>query len=122
MKKLLFMALLLAPTFAGAEHLDVMKISLDKNCPLAKYVAIKNDFNKQWGQAHGYIAEIASPSVGSEMTTLLWIGRAASSAAFGKAWDSWRDGLGKPKSLPARLNKRFRACSTIISRQSYDLF
>jgi len=60
MRRLLTIALLLAPICASAEHLDVIQGKLREKCTLETYIAIKNDFNDQWGKSHGYRAEIAS--------------------------------------------------------------
>lgn len=122
MKRFLFIIILLSPMAAFADHGDVIEVELKKNCSLQKYIAIKNDFNEQWGKANGYLAEIANPVVSNNVTSVFWFGRTANSQAFGKAWDTWRDELANPKSVAARLSKRLEACSTILSRQGYDLY
>ena len=46
----------------------------------------------------------------------------ASAQAFGKAWDVWRTAMANPNSAEAKLQARFNACSTQISRASYDTY
>ena len=122
MRRLLMMAVLLMPISASAEHLDVIKAKLKEGCTLATYVAIKNDFNEQWGKSHGYQAQIAVPVQSSNLTSVYWTGRSASAEAYGKAWDAWRTELSDPKTVAAKLNERFEKCSTNQSRRGYDLY
>jgi hypothetical protein len=119
---LLTVAVLLAPICASAEHLDVIQFKLNQGCTLETEVAIKNDFNAQWGKSHGYVAEIASPVVSNDLTSFYWIGRTANSEAFGKAWDAWRSELSDPKSVAAKLEERFQKCGTNESRRGYDIY
>jgi hypothetical protein len=121
MKRLLMIAVLLAPLPASAEHLDVIQAKLKEGCTLEQYVAIKNDFNEQWGKSHGYRAEIASAVQSQDLGSLFWLGRTASAEAFGKAWDTWRAELSDPKSVAGKLNARFEKCSTNEARRGYDL-
>jgi len=53
---------------------------------------------------------------------MFWVGRSANAAAFGKAWDTWRDALAKADSVPAKLNARLAACSTNVSRSGFDSY
>ncbi len=119
---LLTIAVLLVPICASADHLDVIQFKLKEGCTLETYVAIKNDFNAQWGKSHGYTAEIASPVASNDLASLYWIGRTANAEAFGKAWDIWRNELSDPKSVAAKLNERFQKCSMSESRRSYDIY
>jgi hypothetical protein len=113
---------LLAPIFASAEHLDVIQTKVKEGCTLETYVAIKNDFNTQWGKSHGYVAELASPVASNDLTSVYWIGRTANAEVFGKAWDTWRNELSDPKSVASKLNERFQKCTTEESRRSYDTY
>ena len=122
MKRLLMIAILLAPVSASAAYLDVIQVKLKEGCTLDKYVAIKNDFNEQWGKSHGYQAEIASPIQSTDLVSVFWSGRTASAESFGMAWDIWRTELSDPKSVAAKLNERFEKCSTNQSRNGYDIY
>lgn len=122
MKKLLIAALVLAPFSANADFLDVIQVKLKDGCTAKEYISIANDFNDQWAKDYGYRSEVAVPVQNDELVSIFWLGRSANAEAFGKAWDAWRDGLADPKSLPAKLNKRFEACSTNESRSGFDLF
>lgn len=85
------------------------------------YVAIKNDFNEQWGRSHGYQAEIASAVQSNDLTAIYWLGHTASAEAFGRAWDTWRSELSNPKSVAAKLNERFEKGVDNTARRGYDL-
>ena len=121
-RALLTIAALLAPICASAEHLDVIQFKLKEGCTLETEVAIKNDFNVQWGKSHGYAAEIASPVTSNDLGSLYWIGRSANAEAFGKAWDTWRNEVSDPKSTAGKLEERFQKCGTNESRHSYDTY
>lgn len=122
MRKLLFSLLLILPMSAFADYIDVIEVKLEDGCTLAEYLAIKDDFNSQWGSKNGYISEVLVPIQSQNLVSLYWVGRAANAAAFGKAWDIWRDGQANPDSVPARLWARFAACSTNVSRRGYDVY
>lgn len=113
---------LLVPLLGSAEYLDVIQVELKEGCDFNRYVAIKNDFNETFGSRNGYHAEVLMPLQSEHLATLFWVGRAANAAAFGKAWDAWRDGLADKKSVSAKLWSRFQKCSTNISRQGYDIY
>jgi hypothetical protein len=53
---------------------------------------------------------------------MFWVGRSKDAATFGKAWDTWRDGLSVPDSLASKLWARFQACTTNLSRRGYDAY
>ena len=121
MRRLLMMALLLAPVAASAEYLDVIQGKVKEKCTVEKYVAIKNDFNEQWGKSHGYQAEIASAVTSNDLATVYWLGHTASAEAFGRAWDTWRTELSNPKSVAGKLNERFEKCVDNTARRGYDM-
>jgi hypothetical protein len=122
MRKLLMLVILAVPLSASAEYVDVIQSKFKEKCNLQTYVAIKNDFNEQWGRSHGYRAEIADPVQGAELSSVLWVGRCASTESFGKALDTWRTELSDPKSVASKLNERFQKCVTNESRQGYDTY
>jgi len=122
LKKILVLAFLLLPATAGADHMDVIEVKLDPKCSVAEYVEIAKDFNETWGKDHGYRTEIAVPLQNDNLTSVYWLGRSANAAAFGAAWDAWRDALPDGKSVAARLQKRFDKCSDNESRSSFDLY
>ncbi len=118
----LIVALLALPLSAGAEYMDVIQVTLDDDCSAQKYVQIKNDFNEQWGKNHGYMAEIAVPLQNDDLVSIFWVGRTANAAAFGAAWDAWRDELTDSRSIAAKLNARFQKCAGNQSRSGFDLY
>lgn len=121
LKKLVLTAAMVVPFTASAGHMDVIESEFVNDCGMEEYMPIVADFNK-WGEAYGYKAEIALPLQSNNLTHYFWIGTSANAAAFGGAWDAWRDGLSDPKSAPAKLQARFDECSVNLSRRSYDLF
>ena len=122
MKRLLLLILLMSPAFASAEYMDVIKFKLTENCTFPQYLAIAHDFNTQWGESNGYISRVAMPLQNDDLESMYWIGTAANAAAFGTAWDTWRDALSDPNSVPAKLWARFQVCSVNLSRHGYDIY
>ena len=124
MRILLTIAIMFALPMAahGAGHMDVIQVSLKDGCTVAQYAAIAQDFNKDWGKKHGYKAEVVVPIQSEELVSIFWVGRSANAAAFGAAWDAWRDALPDAKSTAAKLQARFDACSTNTSRNGYDVY
>ena len=45
MKRLMFLILLLSPTLASAEYMDVIRFKLTGECTFSEYMVIVNDFN-----------------------------------------------------------------------------
>ncbi len=121
MKKLLLSALLLLPLSAFGDHMDVIEFELRDDCSFSTYMGIVNDFNK-WGEDYGYHAQIAMPLQNENLTSHFWLGTSANAAAFGKAWDAWRDAQSDADSVEAKLNVRFDACSKNLSRHGYDIY
>jgi len=121
MKKILIAAFLLLPLNAIAEHMDVIEFEMLEDCPRDQYMAIVGDFNK-WGEDYGYHAKIAFPLQSNNLISIYWLGTSANAAAFGKAWDAWRDGLADADSVPSKLSARFVACSKNLGRRGYDVF
>ena len=118
---LIIVALFALPLSAGAEYMDVIQVTLNEDCSVQQYVQIKNDFNEQWGKNNGYRAEIAVPIQNDDLVSIFWVGRAASAAAFGAAWDAWRDALPDSGSVAAKLWARIQKCSVNQSRSGYDI-
>lgn len=122
MKLVVVAAALLLPAPVMAETLDVIESRLKDGCTASTYLAITKDFNALWGKSNGYNARIAMPVHSKSSASIIWMGTTASAEIFGKAWDTWRNALSDPNSVPAKLQARFDACSTQISRSSYDVY
>ena len=122
MKKLLLAILLISPISVLAEHIDVIEVKLNDGCSVPEYVAIKDDFNEQWGAKNGYRSEVLVPIQSNNLISLFWVGRTDNAAAFGNAWDQWRDDLADPDSVAAKLWARFLDCSTNVGRRGYDVY
>ncbi|NIM71047.1 MAG: hypothetical protein GTN86_10980 [Xanthomonadales bacterium] len=121
MQRLLLALLLLAPTSAFAEHMDVIEMQLHDDCSMDQFMAIVADFNA-WGEENAYHARVAVPIQSDKLTSIFWMGTSKDAATFGKAWDTWRDALGDPESVPAQLWARFQACSQNLRRTGYDVY
>jgi hypothetical protein len=121
MKKILIAAIFLLPLQVNAEHMDVIQFKLHDDCSFEKYMAIVADFN-EWGKAFGYKTKIAYPLQNDDLTHMYWLGTSANAAAFGKAWDAWRDAQVDASSVPAKLQARFDVCETNVSRTGYDIY
>ena len=124
MKKLVVLALslFLFPVAAHADgFMDVIQADLVNGCTAAEYAEIAADFNEQWGKDHGYKAEILVALQSQDLASVFWIGRTANAAAFGAAWDAWRDALPNANSTAAKLQARFDQCVANTSRRSYDV-
>ncbi|MEM9616430.1 MAG: hypothetical protein AAF936_00580 [Pseudomonadota bacterium] len=121
MKKLLFTACLLLPTTASAEHWDVIGFKIKDECSFVQYMEIVEDFN-EWGADYGYNAKVGFPLQSEVLDVHYWVGTSENAAAFGAAWDAWRDGLADSRSTPWRLSERFEQCSMNVSRSSYDVY
>lgn len=121
MKKTLALAAMfgLFATPVQAEHWDIIGSKLKDGCTMGTYMAIVKDFN-EWGKSHGYKATILTPIQDRDLETFWWIGKTKDAAAFGAAWDAWRNALSDPNSTEAKLQARFDKCSTDTSRSGYD--
>ena len=122
MKKIFLIAAMLLSAPASANTLDVISSKLKPGCTFSTYMSITKEFNDTWGKAHGYNAQLMLPVHSSDTSLVVWVGTIASAEAFGKAWDVWRTALANPNSTEAKLQARFDACTTQISRASYDTY
>ena len=113
------LTLLVLPLRAGADMLDVIENTLNDGCDMAKYLAIVDDFNAYY-KDRGYQTEILLPLHAERQDTVVWVGRSASHAAFGEAYDHWVSELAKEGSAVSELSARFLACSTGVTRSSYS--
>lgn len=122
MRKILVAILLVSPIGVFADHIDVIEVKLNEGCSMSTYMAIKDDFNKQWAAKYGYQAEVFVPIQSNNLISLYWVGRSDNAAAFGKAWDQWNNDLADPDSVASKLWSRFLECSTNVSRRGYDAY
>lgn len=122
MKKMFLALLLFVPMAASAEYMDVIEFKLLEGCSFDKYMEIVNDFNNNWGKANDYTSRVAMPLQNENLVSMYWLGTTKDAATFGKAWDTWRDGLSDPDSTPAKLWERFQACSANLGRWGYDIY
>jgi len=121
MKIVLAIVLLMSPMLASADHLDVFEFKFNGSCSFEKYMAVVKDFN-QWGAKNDYKAEILRPIQSDNLVSMYWVGRSKNAAAFGKAWDAWRNAVADPNSVESKLLARLMACGSNISRTGYDTY
>ena len=121
MKIILAGILFLSPMIASADHIDVFEFKFNGKCTFEKYLGVVKEFN-QWGAKYDYKAEILVPIQSNNLESMYWVGRSKSAAAFGKAWDTWRNAVADPNSVESKLLARLTACGTNISRQGYDAY
>ena len=122
MKKLLFLLMFCLPLTANAEYMDVIEFELKDGCSFGEYLGIVEDFNTEWAPGTGYSSRIAMPLQSNNLTSLYWIGTTENAAAFGTAWDKWRNELNDPDSVAGKLWARFEKCSSNIGRRGYDVY
>jgi len=122
MKKVILALFFFVPMAASAEYMDVIEFTLNEGCTFDKYMEIVNDFNSDWGEENGYTTRIAMPLQSNNLVSMYWLGTTKDAAAFGKAWDTWRDALSDPKSTPSKLWARFVACEVNVGRRGYDIY
>ncbi len=114
---LLVIALLVAPTAASAQYLDVIANKLNDDCSLEKYLGVVNEFRGVMkSQGYTYSVEIAQPLTGEDLATIWRIGRTKDLATFGSEYTKWETALTNPSSPESKVNKKLNACSTNTSR------
>lgn len=121
MKAIIGIMFLGLPMVAFADYVDVIEFKLNDGCTLDTELQNMRDFNTQWGSKNGYKAEILTPLQSPNLTSLFWVGRTKDAATFGKAWDTWSSELKDPNTVAGKLNARFTACGTLLSRRGYDV-
>ncbi len=119
MKKILCALLLMLPIGAFADHIDVIEMQLNEGCSLSTFLAIKDDFNEQWGKKYSYQVEVLTPIQSNNLTSLFWSGRSENAAVFGKAYDQWTTDLMDPDSVASKLVARFEECTDLLGRRGY---
>lgn len=121
MKKIFVAAFFLLPLNALADHMDVIEFKMKDGCSFGEYMEIVADFN-EWGKDYGYQTKIAYPLQSNNLTSMYWLGTSANAAAFGTAWDAWRDAQSDMDSVPAKLQARFSVCTENVGRRGYDVY
>ena len=112
------LALLASPMIASADYLDVIESKMKEGCTMTKYMDIVKDFNALYSPK-GYTAEILTPIYGTNMDTIIWVGRTKNMETFGKGSQAYGDAVADANSAEAKIAARFRECTTAVSRRSY---
>ncbi len=111
-------AMLACPMIASADYLDVIESKMKDGCTMTKYMDIVKDFNALY-TPRGYTAEILTPIYGTNMDTIIWVGRTKNMETFGKGAQAYNDAVGDANSAEGKIAARFRECTTGVSRRSY---
>ena len=112
-------AMLAAPFSATADTVDVITVTVNDDCTLEKYLAIVDDFNAYY-KDRSYQTEILVPVHSADQDAVIWVGRSPSHTAFGQAYDHWEAERVKQGSKVSKLNARLEACTTTVSRSSFQ--
>ena len=111
-------AMLASPMIASADYLDVIESKMKEGCTMTKYMDIVKDFNALY-TPKGYTAEILTPIYGTNMDTIIWVGRTKNMETFGKGAQAYGDAVAEANSAEGKIAARFRECTTAVSRRSY---
>jgi len=111
------LALLVAPTLAGADYLDVITNRLNDNCSMDQYAKVVDEFRGvMTSQKYSYTVEIVVPLIGDQLDAIFWVGRTKDMATFGSENDRWAKALTDANSPEAKINKKLNNCTTSLSR------
>ena len=114
---LLALSLLIAPTMASADYLDVITNSLNDGCSMEQYGKIVDEFRGVMTlQGYSYTVEIVVPFIGDQLDGVFWVGRTKDFATFGAESDRWAKALLNSKSPESKINKKLNGCATNVSR------
>ncbi len=114
---LLALSLLIAPTVASADYLDVITNSLNDGCSMEEYGKVVEEFRGvMTSQGYSYTVEIVVPFIGDQLDGVFWVGRTKDFATFGSESDRWEKALMNSKSPESKINKKLNDCATNVSR------
>ena len=114
---LLALSLLIAPTMASADYLDVITNSLNDGCSMEEYGKIVEEFRGvMTSQGYSYTVEIVVPFIGDQLDGIFWVGRTKDFATFGAESDRWEKALMNSSSAESKINKKLNGCATNVSR------
>ena len=114
---LLALSLLIAPTIASADYLDVITNSLNDGCSIEDYGKVVNEFRGVMkSQGSSYTVEIVVPFIGDPLDGVFWVGRTKDFSTFGAESDRWEKALMNSSSPESKINKKLNSCATNVSR------
>ncbi len=114
---LLALSLLIAPTVASADYLDVITNSLNDGCSIEEYGKVVDEFRGvMTSQSYSYTVEIVVPFISDQLDTIFWVGRTKDFATFGTENDRWNKALMNSKSPESKINTKLNDCATNVSR------
>jgi hypothetical protein len=122
MRKLIAALLLVVPTVACADYVDVLSGKLKEGCSVATVAQIVKDFNATWAKEGVYKAELLVPMMSQDLGTVYWVGRIKNAEAFGAGLERWMKEAADADSVAGKLYTRLQQCVTWGSRGGFTTF
>jgi hypothetical protein len=122
MRKLIATLLLIVPTAAFADYVDVLSAKLNPGCSVSTMRQIVKDFNETWAKEGVYKAELLVPLMSQDVGTIYWVGRIKDAEAFGGGLERWNKEASDPNSVAGKLAARMGQCVTWGSRGGFTTF
>ncbi len=114
---LLALALLIAPTMASADYLDVITNSLNDGCSMEEYGKVVEEFRGvMTSEGYSYTVEIVLPFIGDQLDAIFWVGRTKDFATFASETARWEKALTNSMSPESKINMKLNDCATNVSR------
>ena len=122
MRKLIATLLLIVPTAAFADYVDVLSAKLNPGCSVSTMRQIVKDFNETWAKEGVYKAELLVPMMSQDLGTIYWVGRTKDAEAFGSGLERWVKESSDPNSVAGKLAARLNQCANWGSRGGFTTF
>jgi hypothetical protein len=122
MRKLIASLLLVVPTVACADYVDVLSAKLKDGCNVATLAQIVKDFNATWAKDGAYKAELLVPMMSQDLGTVYWVGRIKDAGAFGNGLERWNKESTDASSDAGQIRVRMERCVTWGSRGGFTTF
>ena len=122
MRKLIASLLLVVPTVACADYVDVLSGKLKEGCSVATVAQIVKDFNATWAKEGTYKAELLVPMMSQDLGTVYWVGRTKSAEVFGAGLERWMKESTDASSDAGQIRVRMERCVTWGSRGGFTTF
>jgi hypothetical protein len=114
---LLTLSLVIAPTMASADYLDVITNRLNDGCSIEKYAKVVDEFRGVMkSEGYSYTVELVVPFIGDQLDAIFFVGRTKDLTTFGAENDRWTKALTNSKSPEAKINEKMNECATNVSR------
>jgi hypothetical protein len=122
MRKLIASLLLIVPSVACADYVDVLSGQLKDGCNVSTLSQIVKDFNATWAKEGVYKAELLVPMMSQDLGTVYWVGRIKNAEAFGAGLERWMKEIADTDSVAGKLYTRLQQCVAFGSRGGFTTF